>query len=308
MNAAPAVAPDTLVALEHTALTPADHAAELTTSTSTATRPRSPRWPPPDRHRRHRRRSGPLHAAGELPGRRGLRLHGVGRPATGTGTVTVNVTAVERSPVAGDDAATTVEDTALPLTAASLLANDTDPEWRGAVAHRGRPNAWQRRRARRHDGHVHAGRRLQRQRELRVHRPRRRRRRHATVTVTITSAPDAPVAVDDAITATEDQPSTLIAATLAANDTDADGDALTVTAVGAPSGGAGGAGRRLDPPSPAGARPHRHRRLRLHTGPTAPAPTSATSRSRWARSPTPGRRRRHRHGRRGHAAGHHRRR
>ncbi len=48
--------------------------------------------------------------------------------ASATGTVTVNVTAVDDPPVATDDVAATVEDTALPLTAAALVANDTDPE------------------------------------------------------------------------------------------------------------------------------------------------------------------------------------
>ena len=47
---------------------------------------------------------------------------------TDTGHVTVTVTAVNDGPVAVDDAATTAEDTAATITAASLLANDTDPD------------------------------------------------------------------------------------------------------------------------------------------------------------------------------------
>ena len=157
---------------------------------------------------------------------------------TATGTVTVNVTAVDDPPVAGDDAATTVEDTALPLAAATLLANDADPE-SGALSLTAVGNAT--------NGTVAlAGTTV-------TFTPAVDFNGSAsfdytvsdgvgsdtgTVTVTITAAPDAPVAVDDAVTATEDQPATVVAATLAANDTDADGDALTVTAVGMPSGGA----------------------------------------------------------------------
>ncbi|MEZ5644406.1 MAG: Ig-like domain-containing protein [Burkholderiaceae bacterium] len=51
----------------------------------------------------------------------------------------------------------------------------------------------------------------------------------ATVTVTINPVNDAPVAVDDAITVTEDTPYTSVV-DLDANDTDVDGDALTVVA------------------------------------------------------------------------------
>jgi len=158
--------------------------------------------------------------------------------ASATGTVTVNVTAVDDPPVATDDVAATVEDTALPLTAAALVANDTDPEG-GALSITAVGNAT-------HGTVALVGTTV-------TFTPAVDYSGSAsfdytvsdgvgtdtgTVTITVTAAPDAPVAVDDAAAATEDQPATLVAATLAANDTDADGDALTVTAVGVPSGGA----------------------------------------------------------------------
>jgi cysteine-rich repeat protein len=158
--------------------------------------------------------------------------------ASATGTVTVNVTAVDDPPVATDDVAATVEDTALPLTAAALVANDTDPEG-GALSITAVGNAT-------HGTVALVGTTV-------TFTPAVDYSGSAsfdytvsdgvgtdtgTVTITVTAAPDAPVAVDDVAAATEDQPATLVAATLAANDTDADGDALTVTAVGVPSGGA----------------------------------------------------------------------
>src|SRR5690606_22031330 len=48
--------------------------------------------------------------------------------ATSTATVTVAVGGENDAPIAGDDTATTPEDTAIDLAEAALLANDTDPE------------------------------------------------------------------------------------------------------------------------------------------------------------------------------------
>jgi Ca2+-binding RTX toxin-like protein len=53
-----------------------------------------------------------------------------------------------------------------------------------------------------------------------------------TIDITVLPVNQAPVAVADHLTANEDTPLVLSAATLTANDTDSDGDALTVTAVG----------------------------------------------------------------------------
>ena len=77
-------------------------------------------------------------------------------------------------------------------------------------------------------GDLHAGRRLQRRRQLRPTRSptamAARTRRRSTVTVTPVN--DAPVAVDDAAATDED---TAVVIPVLGNDTDVDGDALTVT-------------------------------------------------------------------------------
>jgi cysteine-rich repeat protein len=59
----------------------------------------------------------------------------------------------------------------------------------------------------------------------------------ATVTVAVGGINDAPVAVADAVTATEDTALVIPAADLLANDTDVDGQTLTITAVAEPVGG-----------------------------------------------------------------------
>jgi hypothetical protein len=60
----------------------------------------------------------------------------------------------------------------------------------------------------------------------------------ATVTVNVAPANDAPLAVNDTASATEDTPLTLAASTLLANDSDPDaGDVLTITAVAPGTGG-----------------------------------------------------------------------
>ncbi|HWO21583.1 MAG TPA: Ig-like domain-containing protein [Kofleriaceae bacterium] len=152
--------------------------------------------------------------------------------ATSTTTVTIAVTTDNDAPVAGNDTATTQEDTPVGVTAATLLMNDTDPEglplmvtavsgatngtvslaggvatftpaanFNGAASFQYTVS----------DGTATAA---------------------GTVAVTVTAVNDAPVAVDDAATTAEDTLLTIAAATLVANDTDVDGDTLTVTAVG----------------------------------------------------------------------------
>lgn len=59
----------------------------------------------------------------------------------------------------------------------------------------------------------------------------------ATVTITVTGVNDAPVAVDDSYSTTEDTPLTINAPGVLGNDTDADGDTLTVTIVDNPANG-----------------------------------------------------------------------
>jgi hypothetical protein len=157
--------------------------------------------------------------------------------ATDTGRVTVTVTAVNDPPVAVDDTATTVEDTAATITAATLLANDTDAEGatltvtavsgatNGTVALAGTTITFTP--AANFSGTagfdyvVSDGTTTDTGR----------------VTVTVTAVNDPPVAVDDTATTTEDTAATLTAATLLANDTDGDGDTLTITAVGGATNG-----------------------------------------------------------------------
>ena len=59
----------------------------------------------------------------------------------------------------------------------------------------------------------------------------------ASVTVDVTCVNDAPVAVDDTASGTEDMPVTIDPADLVADDTDVDGDSLSVTGVSNAAGG-----------------------------------------------------------------------
>jgi VCBS repeat-containing protein len=156
-------------------------------------------------------------------------------------TFTLNVSAVNDAPVAGDDSLTTPEDTAATYTVADLVTpNDSDADGdtltitavdnptNGTVV----LNA---------DGSVtftpatnfngvasfeytisdgNGG------------------EDTATVTVDVTPVNDAPIAVDDAIDAVEDTPITLgLAEIVTPNDTDLDGDTLTISAVSDPVNG-----------------------------------------------------------------------
>jgi len=156
---------------------------------------------------------------------------------TDVGHVTITVTAVNDAPVAVADTATTAEDTAATITAASLLANDTDVEGatltitavggatNGTVALAGTtitftPAANFAGAASFtytvSDGTATAT---------------------GSVAVTVTAVNDGPVAVADTATTAEDTAATITAASLVANDTDVDGPALSVTAVSAPTNG-----------------------------------------------------------------------
>jgi cysteine-rich repeat protein len=152
--------------------------------------------------------------------------------ATDTGLVTVTVSAVNDAPVAVDDAATTAEDTALVISAATLLGNDTDVEGstlsvmavgnatNGTVALSGGvvtfiPNANFGGTAT-FEYTVSDGAATD----------------TGTVTVTVTAANDAPVAVDDTATTAEDTALVIATAALLGNDTDVEGGTLAVTAVG----------------------------------------------------------------------------
>ncbi len=157
--------------------------------------------------------------------------------ASDTGTVAVTVTPVNDPPVATDDAVTTAEDTAATITAASLLANDTDLEGdtltltgvsgatNGTVALVGTTITFTP--AANFNGTAGF--------DYTVNDGALADIGH--VTVTVTAVNDPPVAVDDTRTTAEDTAATITAASLTANDTDVEGSPLTVTAVAGATGG-----------------------------------------------------------------------
>ncbi|MBY5162749.1 Ig-like domain-containing protein [Salsipaludibacter albus] len=156
-----------------------------------------------------------------------------GNGGTDTATATVTVTPVDDPPVAADDTATTDEDVAVTV---DVLANDTDPDGaaltvtnlsvppNGTAVVEADGTVTYTPAADFHgvDTFTYTASDGTSASDL------------ATVTLTVTPVPDAPDAVDDAITTDED---VTVDLDLLANDVDVDGDSLTVTAVGDPSGG-----------------------------------------------------------------------
>ncbi|HWJ81682.1 MAG TPA: Ig-like domain-containing protein [Nocardioides sp.] len=159
-------------------------------------------------------------------------------PGGSTATVTVTVTCVNDAPTAVNDTKTVAEDD--PATAIAVLANDNDPEGdpisivsvtqpaNGTVVITGggtsvtyQPNANY---CNTPPGtspdtftyHVNGG-------------------STATVSVTVTCVDDAPVAVNDAKTVTEDDPATAV--NVLGNDTDVDGGPISITSVTQPAHG-----------------------------------------------------------------------
>ena len=156
---------------------------------------------------------------------------------TATAHVTVSVTAANDAPVATDDTVTTAEDTVATIAAATLLANDSDPDGttptisavsaatNGTVALAGTtitftPTA---------DFSGTAG------FDYTITDGTLTATAH--VTVTVTPVNDGPVAVDDFTSTNQDTPAIIPDASLLANDTDVDGPALTVSAVSNPTNG-----------------------------------------------------------------------
>ncbi len=164
---------------------------------------------------------------------------------TRPGTINITVLAVNDAPTANDDTVTATEDTATDVTA-GLLANDTDPDG-DTLAVTAATNAT--------GGTVglaagvvtftpaadecgagegsfdytvgdgHGG------------------SDPAHATVNVTCVDDAPVATDDGASGPEDADVVIVAADLAADDTDPEGDALTVTGVNGATGGTRRPGR-----------------------------------------------------------------
>ncbi|MEJ5992497.1 Ig-like domain-containing protein, partial [Ramlibacter sp. PS3R-8] len=158
---------------------------------------------------------------------------------TSTATVVVDVVPVQDPPVATADNLATTEDTPVTISAASLLANDADPDSGdvlhllsvggavgGTVALAGgnvtftpAPDFTGIASFTYTIGDGNGG------------------RSTATVTVDVAPVQDPPVARNDALTTAEDTPLTIPPATLLGNDTDPEGDPLTITAVGSAVGG-----------------------------------------------------------------------
>ena len=156
---------------------------------------------------------------------------------TDVGHMTITVTPVNDPPVAGADTATTAEDTAATIAAATLLANDTDVEGatlsitavggatNGTVALAGTTITFTP--AANFNGTASFTYTLSDGTATAT----------GTVTVTVTPVNDAPVANANTVTTAEDTAATIAAATLLANDTDAEGATLTITAVSAATNG-----------------------------------------------------------------------
>jgi VCBS repeat-containing protein len=162
-----------------------------------------------------------------------------GNATSSVATVTINVTAVNDTPVAANDAFAIGEDIVLTIPAPGVLSNDTDAEGTllsailvSGVSHgtlnlngngsftytpSANYNGADSFTYRSTDGQATSG--------------------VATVTITITSVNDVPVAVNDAYTVTEDATLTVGGNGVLANDTDLDGTTLTASLVNGPSNG-----------------------------------------------------------------------
>ena len=150
---------------------------------------------------------------------------------TASATISITVTPLNDAPVAANDALAASEDTAATVTAAALVANDTDVDGdpltvtavgnavsgtvglvAGTVTFTPAANFVG---TATFDYTVSDGNATD----------------DGTVTVTVGGQNDPPVAVDDTATTAEDTNATITAATLVANDTDDEGQTLSVTAV-----------------------------------------------------------------------------
>ena len=162
-----------------------------------------------------------------------------GNGGTDTGHVTVDVTCLNDAPVAVDDTASGTEDTPASIDPADLLTNDTDVDGDtlvvtavsndsggSAVLDNGTitftPDADAAARCAGFDYDISDG---------------NSGTDTGHVAVDLGCDNDAPVAVDDTASGTEDTPASIDPADLLTNDTDVDGDTLVVTAVSNDSGG-----------------------------------------------------------------------
>jgi VCBS repeat-containing protein len=162
-----------------------------------------------------------------------------GATASNPATVTITVSAVNDAPVAGDDAYSTAEDTALTVAAPGVLGNDTDLDGDVLSAALGSgpahgtltlnedgsftytpdanfngPDSFTYRAS---DGSLTSG--------------------PATVTITVTAVNDTPAAADDAYTTAEDTTLTVAAPGVLGNDTDPDSTIVTAALASGPGHG-----------------------------------------------------------------------
>ena len=160
--------------------------------------------------------------------------------ATDTATVDITVGAMNDAPEAGDDTSSATEDTAVVINVADLLTNDSDIDGDNlsvtAVSNTSNGTAVLDSVAGTvtftPDANYHGPASFEYTVSDGVSTDT------AIVNITVGAANDAPVAGDDAVTATEDQASFISFADLLTNDSDVDGDNLTVTAVSNASNGA----------------------------------------------------------------------
>ncbi|KQT11041.1 Ig-like domain-containing protein [Ramlibacter sp. Leaf400] len=161
-----------------------------------------------------------------------------GNGGTATAQVTVTVAAVNDAPVAMDDMLAGAEDTPLAVAAADLLSNDSDAEGQGlaitgvtaiaggSVTLSGGTISFT------PDAHFNGTARF----SYTVS-DGNGGQSTGIVTINLAAVDDAPVAVDDTLAATEDQPLTITPAVLLANDRAFDGETLALTGVTAGTGG-----------------------------------------------------------------------
>ncbi|HEY0548066.1 MAG TPA: tandem-95 repeat protein, partial [Verrucomicrobiae bacterium] len=162
-----------------------------------------------------------------------------GNATSSVATVTINVTPVNDTPVAANDAFTIGEDGGLTIPAPGVLSNDTDAEGtllsailvtnvsHGTLNLSGNGSFTYTPNANYNGTDAFAYRSTDGQATSGV----------ATVTITITSVNDLPVAMNDAYTVTEDATLTVGGSGVLANDTDSDGATLTTILVSGPEHG-----------------------------------------------------------------------
>src|SRR5262249_12795394 len=148
---------------------------------------------------------------------------------TTTGTVTVNVAAVNDAPVAANDTVSATEDTPLVLTPATLLGNDSDVDGNALtiLSAQGPPHGTVGlsngngvlTRAANYTGRASSAYTVS---------DGQGGTATATVNVNVAAVNDAPVAGNDSVTAAAGTPLVLAPAALLANDSDVDGNTLTI--------------------------------------------------------------------------------